>query len=66
MTRIDHVEDKRVLCRRYENCLTYAAANHWEGFHCQDCIIEEPLPVADQYSDLEGLAFLLYAIDIRK
>lgn len=35
---------RRLLCQRYENCLTYAASLNWSGFHCCACTIDEPTP----------------------
>lgn len=55
---------RRLHCRRYENCLTYAASVGWEGFHCGACAVDETITREDWISDLEGLASLLRALAV--
>lgn len=55
---------RRVKCRRYSNCVTFAANQNWTGFSCARCKIEESLSVEEQYDDLPGLADVLTAINL--
>jgi len=57
-------EQRRVHCRRYVNCMTYAAAQNWRGFHCGECDIDETISRDDWLSDLDGLAKFLRALGI--
>lgn len=62
-TDVDEVGSKRRLhCRRYTECLTYAASQNWPGFHCHKCGVEEPLTMEEQRRDLEGLTDFLRAL----
>ena len=62
---IDRVDEhRRLLCRRYENCLTFAASEGWRGFSCRGCSIEETLSAQDQKRDLDGLATFLAALNL--
>jgi hypothetical protein len=56
---------RRVLCRRYENCLTHAASEGWAGFDCGGCDVADPLSLEDQHKDLDGLAEFLCALDLQ-
>lgn len=56
---------KRIHCRRYTNCLTFAASQNWPGFACFDCRVEEPLSAEDQKRDLPGLAMFLSALSLK-
>lgn len=63
---IDDVLDRRrILCRRYSNCLTYAASEGWDGFTCESCCIREKLSPNEQHLDLEGLALFLMALELQ-
>lgn len=44
-----NVGERKINCRRYEMCLTYAMAQDWYGFHCERC------PVEDEYTQAELL-----------
>lgn len=58
----EHVALKRRLhCKRYENCLTYAASLAWDGFHCGACDVDEPMTRDDYLRDLDGLTKFLRA-----
>lgn len=54
-------ERRRLHCRRYENCLTYAASVNWTGFQCSACRVNETLTREDWLADLDGLASFLRA-----
>jgi hypothetical protein len=56
---------RRVHCRRYDNCLTYAAAAGWLGFHCGACDVDELLTREEWLSDLEGMTRFLLALSGR-
>lgn len=61
----EHVASRRRLhCKRYDNCLSYAAEQAWPGFHCAACSVEEPDGREEWLRDLDGLARFLRALDI--
>lgn len=33
--------ERRVFCRRYERCLSYAESQRWAGFDCSGCDVDE-------------------------
>lgn len=33
---------RRIYCRRYERCLSYAVSKNWGGFGCKSCDVQEP------------------------
>jgi hypothetical protein len=33
---------RRIYCRRYERCLSYAVSKNWGGFGCKSCDVVEP------------------------
>lgn len=35
---------RKLLCRRYDNCLTYAASLGWVAFACVVCDVDELVP----------------------
>ena len=53
---------RRIHCRRYGNCLTYAASLSWDGFHCGACDVDEPMTRDEWLSDLDGLTKFLHAL----
>lgn len=60
----DAADRRRLLCRRYVNCLTHAAALGWTGWECSGCVIEDPLSVDEQRRDLDGLTDFLHALNL--
>lgn len=63
---IDHVDEhRRVRCRRYTNCITYAAAEKWESMTCSECSIREEVPMHSAKEDIEGLTTFLLALNLR-
>lgn len=38
---------RRLHCRRYENCLTYAASVNWSSFNCSACDVNELIPASE-------------------
>lgn len=60
---LDEVDGSRsIWCVNQATCCTYAASQGWNGYHCRDCAVEEPLSRDAQRRDLDGLAMLLLAI----
>lgn len=59
------VDLRRVLCRRYENCLNFAFSQNWSGFDCTNCEIDEKITIDDHRRDLEGLANFLVELNIK-
>lgn len=60
---IDSAENqRRVHCRRYGNCLTFAAAQNWRGFCCNSCDVDETISRDEWLRDLDGLTQFLYAL----
>ena len=53
---------RRVHCARYDNCLTYAAAAGWAGFHCGACEVDELLSRDEWLRDLDGMTRFLLAL----
>lgn len=47
------VGDRRLWCRRYDTCLSYAAAEKWPGFDCGACRVREEEPPTTRL--LEGM-----------
>jgi hypothetical protein len=37
------VPERRIFCRRYERCLSYAESQRWSGFDCTKCDVQEPV-----------------------
>jgi hypothetical protein len=40
--------DRRLWCRRYDRCLTYAAALGWTGFACGECPVDDEISAAER------------------
>lgn len=57
-------DERKLLCRRYNDCLSYAAAHNWLSFGCGGCEVEERLTSAEQSRDLEGLAAFLRSLSL--
>lgn len=55
---------RKLLCRRYGDCLTYAASLAWPSFHCGACDVEDRMSPQEQRDDIDGLTALLQAINI--
>jgi hypothetical protein len=55
---------RRVLCRRYINCLTWAAAQDWIGWSCDNCDVKDVLSREQQADDLDGLADFLHELNL--
>ena len=34
---------RRVFCKHYDECLDFAVAKRWQGFHCGECRAYEPV-----------------------
>lgn len=64
ISEIEFGGKRNVLCRRYGNCVTYAAACGWRGFSCEACDVYEPMSIAEQSRDLDGLTMFLYALNL--
>lgn len=47
------VGDRRLWCRRYDACLSYAACLKWPGFDCGSCSVREEEPPTARV--LEGI-----------
>lgn len=56
--------ERRLLCRRYNACLSHAADRGWASFGCSGCPVNEPLSLAEQRDDLDGLASFLRALSV--
>ncbi len=54
--------ERRVHCQRYDNCLSFAAANNWTSWSCRGCTVNEKISMDEWKYDLEGLARLIRAI----
>ncbi len=54
--------ERRVHCRRYGNCLSFAASQDWNAWSCKACPVDEVLSRDEWVHDLEGLARLIRAI----
>lgn len=50
---------RQTLCINQAACCTFAASQDWDGFHCLNCYIFEPMTREEQRLQLEGLATLL-------
>lgn len=45
---------RKLYCRRYERCLSYAVSKKWSGFGCQGCDVDEPLPATPGHNPKGG------------
>lgn len=61
----DAPDQRKLLCRRYSDCLSHALDMVWESFGCGRCGVDEPLTKDEQRRDLEGLAHFLSALQLR-
>lgn len=57
-------DQRKLLCRRYRDCLSHAVAMVWESFGCGSCAVDEPLTRDEQKRDLDGLAGFLRALQL--
>jgi hypothetical protein len=48
--------DRRLWCRRYDACLSYAACLKWPGFDCGGCSVREEEPPTSRTLEGEALA----------
>jgi hypothetical protein len=64
LSEVEFGDSRRVLCRRYTRCLTYAASQGWRGFSCASCRIREDLTVDEQHRDLDALIMFLHALNL--
>lgn len=66
LSEVEYGGKRNVLCRRYGNCVTYAASRAWRGFSCEACDVEEPMTIAEQARDLDGLIMFLHALNLAR
>ena len=43
------VGDRRLWCRRYDTCLSYAAAHDWDGFDCSSCDVHDEMTERERF-----------------
>jgi hypothetical protein len=55
-------EQRRLDCRKYNECLTTAYKARWEGFSCSSCQAHEPRTSDELRADFEGMARLISEI----
>ena len=55
---------RRVLCRRYTNCLAWAAQQDFLGWTCDNCEIREVISREQQKDDLDGLCDFLLELNL--
>lgn len=53
---------RKIYCEYQTTCCTHAASKGWDGFHCRDCKIKNPMSYTEHRSDLDGLTLLLATI----
>jgi hypothetical protein len=61
----DAPDQRKLLCRRYRDCLSHAVSMFWESFGCGSCDVDESLTRDEQKRDLDGLAGFLRALQLR-
>jgi hypothetical protein len=47
---------RRVDCRRYDRCLSYAVSKGWASFGCGSCEVDERIGMFDRRRDMEAFA----------
>lgn len=47
--------ERRVNCRRYQNCLSYSIAHDWNGFTCNACGVNDEMSLDELRAQAAGI-----------